>query len=154
VGPFFCTANLHADQRNNIVAAKTNIFVVILKSGEYPVLSRPQMYRLAKAHNAHAEYMKNRESLDDSDDDDGPQDEHAWLLEDLKVLAFLYTRLRDREILIDLIFEVCLQFLFLVNRLTYASSPRVSLLNCLRISSPYFTPLLRRYIVLPVSQTR
>jgi hypothetical protein len=50
--------------------------------------------------------MKHRESLDNSDDDEGPQDEDAWLLEDLKVLAYLYTRLRDREMLIDLIFEV------------------------------------------------
>jgi len=64
------------------------------------------MHRVARAHKAHAQYLKHRESLADSDDDDGPQDEDAWLLEDLKVLAFLYTRLRDREMLIDLIFEV------------------------------------------------
>jgi len=87
------------------VAEKMNIFVVILRSGEQPALSRPQMHRLARAHRAHAQYLKHRESLADSDDD-GPQDEDAWLLEDLKVLAFLYTRLRDREMLIDLIFEV------------------------------------------------
>ncbi|KAF5363538.1 hypothetical protein D9756_000365 [Leucocoprinus leucothites] len=87
------------------VAEGMNIFVVILRSGELPALSRPQMHRLARAHRAHALYMKYRESLDDSDDDDGPQDEDAWLLEDLKVLAFLYTRLRDREMLIELIFE-------------------------------------------------
>jgi len=64
------------------------------------------MHRVARAHKAHAQYLKHRESLADSDDDDGPQNEDAWLLEDLKVLAFLYTRLRDREMLIDLIFEV------------------------------------------------
>lgn len=64
------------------------------------------MHRLARAHKAHVQYMRDRESLGDSDDDDGPQDEDAWLLEDLKVLAFLYTKLRDREMLIDLIFEV------------------------------------------------
>lgn len=83
-----------------------NIFVVILRSGEQPALSRPQMHRLARAHKAHVKYMKHRESIDNPDLDDGPEDEDGWLLEDLKVLAFLYTRLRDREMLIDLIFEV------------------------------------------------
>jgi hypothetical protein len=51
--------------------------------------------------------MKHRESLNDSDDDDGPQDEDAWLFEDLGILAKLYSRLRDKEQLIELIFEVC-----------------------------------------------
>jgi len=51
-------------------------------------------------------YLKHKESLVDSDDDDGPQDEDAWLLEDLKVLAHLYSRLKDREQLIELVFEV------------------------------------------------
>lgn len=83
-----------------------NIFVVILRSGEQPALSRPQMHRLARAHKAHVQYQKHLESLEDSDLDDGPEDEDGWLLEDLKVLAYLYTRLRDREMLIDLIFEV------------------------------------------------
>lgn len=50
--------------------------------------------------------MKHREALDDSDDDDGPQDDDAWLYEDLKVLGHLYSRLKDREQLIALIFEV------------------------------------------------
>ncbi|KAF9453006.1 hypothetical protein P691DRAFT_659540 [Macrolepiota fuliginosa MF-IS2] len=87
------------------VSESMNIFVVVLRSSEQPALSRPQMHRLARAHKAHAHYVKSREALSDSDDDDGPQDEDAWLLEDLKVLAYLYTRLRDREMLIDLIFE-------------------------------------------------
>jgi hypothetical protein len=64
------------------------------------------MNRLARAHKAHTIYMKNKSTLEDSDDDDGPQDDDAWLLEDLKVLANLYSRLRDREQLIQLIFEV------------------------------------------------
>ena len=52
-------------------------------------------------------YLKHRESLADSDDDNGPQDDDAWLMEDLKVLTHLYSRLRDREQLIALMFEVC-----------------------------------------------
>ena len=79
---------------------------VILRSSEEPVLSRDQMHRLACAHKAHTIYMKNKANLEDSDDDEGPQDDDAWLLEDLKVLAQLYSRLRDCEQLIELIFEV------------------------------------------------
>ncbi|ESK96008.1 px domain-containing protein [Moniliophthora roreri MCA 2997] len=82
-----------------------NLLTVILRSGDQPVLSRAQLHRVAKAHRAHAIYMRHRESLDDSDDDDGPQDDDAWLYEDLKILGHLYSRLRDREQLIALIFE-------------------------------------------------
>jgi hypothetical protein len=46
--------------------------------------------------------------LADSDDDDGPQNEDAWLFEDLSILTKLYSRLRDKEQLISLIFEVCI----------------------------------------------
>ena len=82
-----------------------NLITIILRSSEEPVLSRVQMQRLGRAHKAHTIYMKNKAALEDSDDDDGPQDEDAWLLEDLKVLTDLYLRLRDREQLIELIFE-------------------------------------------------
>jgi hypothetical protein len=64
------------------------------------------MQRVGRAHKAHIAYLKHRESLADSDDDDGPEDEDAWLLEDLKVLTQLYSRLRDKEQIIALIFEV------------------------------------------------
>lgn len=93
-----------------------NIFVVILRSAEQPILTRPQMQRLARAHRAHLEYQRYRDSLEDSDDDDGPQNDDAWLMEDLKVLAFLHTRLRDRELLIDLIYEVKQNFLHIHNK--------------------------------------
>ena len=83
-----------------------NLITIVLRSSEEPVLSRVQMHRLARAHKAHTIYMKNKAALEDSDDDDGPQDDDAWLLEDLKVLAKLYSRLRDREQMIELIFEV------------------------------------------------
>jgi hypothetical protein len=51
-------------------------------------------------------YLKQKASLEDSDQDEGPQDEDGWLIEDLRVLAYLYSKLKDREQLIDLIFEV------------------------------------------------
>jgi hypothetical protein len=93
--------------RINLLASDNmHILTAVLRSAEQPVLSRPQMNRLARAHRAHVAYVKHRASLEDSDDDDGPQDEDAWLIEDLKVLSQLYSRLKDREQLIELIFEV------------------------------------------------
>ncbi|RDB22498.1 hypothetical protein Hypma_010155 [Hypsizygus marmoreus] len=86
-------------------AERMNLLTVVLRASEEPILSRVQMHRLAKAHRAHTVYLKRRAELADSDDDDGPQNEDAWLLEDLKVLTHLYSKLRDREQLIALIFE-------------------------------------------------
>lgn len=95
-----------------IVAEHLNLLTIVLRSGDEPVLSRVQMFRVAQAHRAHAQYLKQRANLEDSDDDDGPQDDDAWLYEDLKILANLYSRLRDREQLIALVFEVrCFCFL-------------------------------------------
>ena len=64
------------------------------------------MQRVVRAHRAHKEYLKYQQSLADSDDDDGPQNEDAWLFEDLAVLTKLYARLREKQQLISLIFEV------------------------------------------------
>ncbi|KZT71578.1 hypothetical protein DAEQUDRAFT_113079 [Daedalea quercina L-15889] len=65
------------------------------------------MQRVHRSHRAHKEYLEYVESLQDSDDDDGPQDEEAWLFEDLSVLARLHSRIKDREQLIEIIFEDC-----------------------------------------------
>lgn len=91
-----------------IVPAAENLHILaaVLRSGEEPILSRAQLQRIMYAHRAHKEYVRYTESLADSDDDEGPQNEEAWLFEDLSVLAKLYSRLRDREQLIELIFEV------------------------------------------------
>ena len=88
-----------------------HVLAVVLRSGEQPPLSRAQMQRVMYAHRAHKEYVRYTESLADSDDDEGPQDEEAWLFEDLSILAKLYARLKDREQLIELIFEVRLEIL-------------------------------------------
>ena len=51
--------------------------------------------------------MKRKEAPGyDSEEDEGPSDEDGWLYEDLGVLMRLYGRLRDKEQLIELIFEV------------------------------------------------
>ena len=82
-----------------------NIISVILRSEAPPTLNRPQLHRVMRANRAHAEYMRHKADLSDSDEDEGPQNEDAWLFEDLTVLFKLYARLRDREQLIALIFE-------------------------------------------------
>ncbi|KAG1892429.1 hypothetical protein F4604DRAFT_1875771 [Suillus subluteus] len=91
--------------RTNAKQGKIPVLSVVLRSGEEPRLNRDQLHRVHRAHLAHAAYLRERENLADSDDDDGPTDEKAWLFEDLKVLAQLYSRLRDLEQLIALIFE-------------------------------------------------
>lgn len=90
------------------ISVKENIHIlaVVLRSGEEPILSRAQMQRVVRSHRAHQEYLKHRGTLEDSDDDDGPQNEDAWLFEDLAVLTRLYSRLKDKDQLISLIFEV------------------------------------------------
>ncbi|KAI5124999.1 hypothetical protein M0805_007423 [Coniferiporia weirii] len=82
-----------------------NLLTVVLRSGEQPALSRPQMHRVMRAHRAHMQYLQHLSELPDSDDDDGPQDDDAWLYEDLTILSKLYSQLRDKEQLIELIFE-------------------------------------------------
>ncbi|KAF8351436.1 hypothetical protein F5887DRAFT_937457 [Amanita rubescens] len=103
----FVYASRDVQELFKIDAASDNmhILIAVLRSAEEPILSRPQMNRLARAHRAHVAYLRHRSSLQDSDDDDGPQDEDAWLIEDLKVLSQLHSRLKDREQLIELIFE-------------------------------------------------
>ena len=97
-------AQSHGDP---IATEKINLLTVVLRSGEQPVLTRPQLQRVMRAHRAHAEYIRNRDELADSDEDDGPQDDDAWLYEDLTLLGKLYSQLREKEQIIELIFEVC-----------------------------------------------
>lgn len=91
---------------SRIAVDNVHVLAVVLRSGDQPPLSRAQFQRVMYAHRAHKEYVRYRESLVDSDDDEGPQEEEAWLFEDLSILAKLYARLKDREQLIELIFEV------------------------------------------------
>ncbi|KAI0092424.1 hypothetical protein BDY19DRAFT_924281 [Irpex rosettiformis] len=79
-----------------------HVLTVVLRSGEEPRLNRAQLFRVQRASRAHKLYL---DAHPDSDDDEGPEDEDAWLYEDLILLSKLYARLRDREQLIALIFE-------------------------------------------------
>ncbi|KAI0254894.1 hypothetical protein BJV78DRAFT_1336574 [Lactifluus subvellereus] len=91
--------------KNDADRENIHLLAAVLRSGEEPTLSRAQMQRVIRSHRAHREYLKYQESLADSDDDDGPQNEDAWLFEDLAVLTKLYARLREKQQLISLIFE-------------------------------------------------
>lgn len=89
-----------------LVAEEMHLIVIVLRNSEHPLLSRPQMLRVSNAWKKYRQYLKHKKELDDPDDDEGPADEEAWLFEDLQLLGKLYSRLRDREQLISLIYEV------------------------------------------------
>jgi hypothetical protein len=64
------------------------------------------MQRVMRANRAYLAYKVRRDALDDSDDDEGPDNEDAWLFEDLNVLMKLMVRKKEKEQLLALIFEV------------------------------------------------
>ena len=75
-----------------------------------PSLSRPQFQRVFRASRAYTEYKAVQADLEDSDDDMGPENDDAWLFEDLSILLKLWTRKREKEQLLALIFEVSTPF--------------------------------------------
>jgi len=85
-----------------------DLLVIILRSPEVPTLSRPQLQRCFKASRAYKAYKSAQADMEDSDDDLGPEDDDAWLFEDLNLLLKLWTKRREKEGLLALIFEVSL----------------------------------------------
>lgn len=88
----------------------THLLRVVLLGGEEPVLSRSLAARVDRAWKKWAAWMAETQHQgkgkgDRSDSEEGPTDEEAWLYEDLRVLVKQYSKLRDREQLIALIFE-------------------------------------------------
>jgi hypothetical protein len=83
-----------------------DIMTVILRTAEEPRLDRESLERVRRANSAYAEYVIRRDALEDPEDDEGPDNDDAWLFEDLHVLMRIATRLRDKEQMIELIFEV------------------------------------------------
>lgn len=79
---------------------------MILRSPDMPSLSRPQVQRVLKASRSYKEYKAVQAELEDSDDDLGPENEDAWLFEDLSMLLKLWARKKEKEQLLALIFEV------------------------------------------------
>ena len=83
-----------------------DLLVVILRSPEMPLLSRPQFQRLYRAARAYKEYKAQQAEYDDSDDDEGQDNEDAWLFEDLNILMKLLVRKKEKEAMLALLFEV------------------------------------------------
>lgn len=90
--------------RRDAVQENHDLLVVILRSPEMPALSRPQMQRVFKASRAYRQYKADQAEWDDSDDE-GPDNDDAWLFEDLNILMKLMQRRREKEAMISLIFE-------------------------------------------------
>jgi hypothetical protein len=103
----YCPAVMHAHLMNHKLCAlaseNMHVLTTVLRSGEEPQLNRAQLFRVQRANRAYKLYL---DSHPDPDDDEGPEDDDAWLYEDLILLSKLYARLKDREQLIALIFEV------------------------------------------------
>jgi hypothetical protein len=119
-----------------------DLLVIILRSPEVPTLSRPQLQRCFKASRAYKAYKSAQAEMEDSDDDLGPEDDDAWLFEDLNLLLKLWTKRREKEGLLALIFEVGHDIVAASTLLTN----RVLLQNCSRTSSQSSTLLLLRCI--------
>ena len=82
-----------------------DLMAVILRSPAEPGLDPRTMQRVQRASMAYTEYMYERSQLSDPEDDEGPDNDDAWLFEDLYVYMRIVTRARDKEQLIELIFE-------------------------------------------------
>lgn len=83
-----------------------DLLVVILRSPDPPILARPQFQRVFRAARAYKEYKVAQADLSDSDDDMGPENDDAWLFEDLNILLKLWMRKREKEQQLAVIFEV------------------------------------------------
>ncbi|PWN28815.1 hypothetical protein BDZ90DRAFT_208233, partial [Jaminaea rosea] len=92
--------------RDDAQKENVDLLTTILRSPEEPRLGRQQIHRVIRASRAYEVYKRHRASLKNPElDDEGPQNDDAWLYEDLHVLLRLSTRLRDKEQLLSLIFE-------------------------------------------------
>lgn len=116
-----------------VAAENMHVLTVVLRSGEEPRLNRAQLFRVQRASRAYKLYL---DAHPDSDDDEGPEDDDAWLYEDLILLSKLYARLKDREQLITLIFEVSACFRDIRSVQLMTSTQRGTHRTCSKTSSP------------------
>jgi hypothetical protein len=79
---------------------------VLLRSSIGQRLDNRTMQYLARCSVAYERYKVERDQLSDPEDDEGPDNDEAWLYEDLHVYRRVMTKARDKEQLIELIFEV------------------------------------------------
>lgn len=107
----YASREIQETYRTHARVERVHLVRAVLMGGEDPVLSGPLAARVDRAWNKWAAWMAERQregrgERDESNSEEGPNDEEAWLFEDLKILISLYSKLRDREQLIELIFEV------------------------------------------------
>ena len=102
----YAPAEIQAIYRKDAEEERLDLLTTILRSPEAPVLDRSQIHRVVKASQAYEVYKEYRRGLKNPDlEDEGPQDDDAWLYEDLHVFIKMLTRKRDKEQMISLIFE-------------------------------------------------
>ncbi|SNX82586.1 uncharacterized protein MEPE_01292 [Melanopsichium pennsylvanicum] len=102
----YAPSEIQALYRQDAEEERLDLLTTILRSPEAPALDRNQIHRVVKASQAYEVYKEYRRGLKNPDlEDEGPQDDDAWLYEDLHVLIKMLTRKRDKEQLISLIFE-------------------------------------------------
>jgi hypothetical protein len=84
-----------------------DLMTVILRSSSIlPRLDARTMQKLARCAVSYDDYKLARSELSDPEEqDEGPTNDEAWLYEDLHVYRRLLTKCRDKEQLIELIFE-------------------------------------------------
>lgn len=91
--------------RKEAVSENCELLVAILRSPEAPTLSRGQIQRVFRASRAYREWKAEQAEFDDSDDEEGPDNDDAWLFEDLNILLKLMMRKKEKEAMLALIFE-------------------------------------------------
>ncbi|EST06207.1 protein of unknown function DUF3818, PX-associated [Kalmanozyma brasiliensis GHG001] len=102
----YAPAEVQAMYRKDAEEERLDLLTCILRSPEAPALDRSQIHRVVRASQAYEVYKEYRRGLKNPDlEDEGPQDDDAWLYEDLHVLVKMLTRKRDKEQMISLIFE-------------------------------------------------
>ncbi|SJX61278.1 uncharacterized protein SRS1_10273 [Sporisorium reilianum f. sp. reilianum] len=102
----YAPAEIQALYRKDAEEERLDLLTTILRSPEAPALDRSQVHRVVKASQAYEVYKQYRRGLKNPElEDEGPQDDDAWLYEDLHVLIKMLTRKRDKEQMISLIFE-------------------------------------------------
>ncbi|GAA5978325.1 hypothetical protein JCM11641_004657 [Rhodosporidiobolus odoratus] len=90
--------------RLEAAAENVDLMTVILRSLGQRLDARTVQY-LARCSVAYDAYKGQRDQLSDPEDDEGPDNDEAWLYEDLHVFRRVITKARDKEQLIELIFE-------------------------------------------------
>ncbi|PLW55604.1 hypothetical protein PCANC_03557 [Puccinia coronata f. sp. avenae] len=82
-----------------------DLIAVILRSFDGVQLDKSTYQRIQRASQAYEKYKAYRDGLEDPTLDEGPDNDDAWLFEDLHVYMKLLRRCRDKEQLVELIFE-------------------------------------------------